>query len=342
MPDAHEGSMVPNGLVAATRELVYPELVGADLGCGFSAIRLAGRVEGFGAGEGEDLLRALGRAVPTIKRPTCLARSWPFFPPASGLSDEALARVADRDGVLEAGTLGCGNHFIELERDEKGRLWLLVHSGSRALGPRILDHHRKMAGFRLPGRPFSLVLGEAAAQAYLGDAAWALAWAKGNRMALVNLAADVLEAHFGLEVEPDSFIDCPHNFLRFERHGGEDLLVHRKSANSAAEDEPGIIAGSMASGARITRGLGEASSLKSSSHGAGRVLGRAAAAKAITTTAFVRGLGDLVFDRRHAAALRDEAPAAYRDLDAVMAAQRELVRTRERLVPILNDKRPGG
>ena len=142
MPDVHEGLQVPNGVVVATRNLVYPAMVGADIGCGVSGIRFNAQADSLSRGKLEDLLARMQRAVPTLKAPVHLApEKLPETCELGTLSDDRLNREARREGRLQLGTLGRGNHFIELERDQGGYLWAIVHTGSRAMGQVITDFH---------------------------------------------------------------------------------------------------------------------------------------------------------------------------------------------------------
>ncbi len=340
MPDAHPGLSVPNGIAASTMELVYPELVGGDIGCGISAIRFDADSSFFRAEDAGALLASFRSLVPTIKRQNAdLAPASTGMSRAEGLSSRCLVRRMERDGLYQLGTLGRGNHFIELERDEDDRLWLVAHSGSRSMGRHILEYYRGMAEGRRKEGPFSLRRGSELGDAYMSDAEWACEYARYNRLIIINRIADFLEARDLARPEEWTYIDSPHNFIRVEPIGGIEAVVHRKSANSAMLDEIGVIAGSMSSGCRIVRGLGNEAFLCSSSHGAGRTLSRGEAKKSIKTREFLRSMKGIAFDSGKASVLRDEAPQAYRDIEAVMRAQRSLARCIAVLRPILNDKR---
>jgi tRNA-splicing ligase RtcB len=325
MGDAHEGAVVPNGVVTATRSRWYPELVGADMGCGLTAVAFDGGWN-VSVDRGRWLLDGLERLVPTLKHGE-LRR-------APGLGDlrpqdlrhPRLAKLADREGRWELGTLGRGNHFLELAVDDSGRLWAVVHTGSRALGPALLAAYRNLD----PPEPGG---------DWFHDARWLVRYASLNRWAILNRVADLVEAAGGPGLDEATVLDCPHNFPRIEGHRGRELLVHRKSANSAAAGEPGVIAGSMAEGSRIVRGLGNETALGSSSHGAGRVLGRKEAFRRLGAKDLAGRMGGVVYRQGLASRLLDEAPQAYRNLGVVMAGQVDLVKTVERLAPVLNDKR---
>lgn len=331
--DAHEGRTVPNGVVTATRQCWYPELTGTDVGCGVAAIAF----DGSWSLSGDDGLRFLGdlaQAVPTFKH-LDLRRVSPL-PEACNpddLEDPRLVQVARRDGRWEFGTLGRGNHFIELACDSAGRLWALVHSGSRILGPTLLKTYSEGAFHPLDSDGHR-------GRSWFKDAQWLVRYASESRMAILNRVADLVERRGGPPPDEGTYIDCPHNFPRVEIYNGEAFCIHRKSVNSAAKDEVGIIPGSMASGSRIVRGLGKDEALRSSSHGAGRVLGRREAFERLKLKDFEGIMGRIHYRREAARELLDEAPQAYRNLDEVMGLQSDLVKTTARLLPILNDKRP--
>lgn len=345
MPDVHQGRKVPNGIAVATRRLVYPDLVGADIGCGIAAIRFRAAADDLGRAVLEEILGQLPVAVPTLKQsPPRAAANRAAVEAIGDLSCARLARAAARDGVYQLGTLGRGNHFLELARGDDGALWAVVHTGSRAMGQEITSHHladvSPARGEATTGPLPCLDLDTPAGRAYFADMEWACRYAAANRTVILNAVADLLEQGPGVDVDPGSFVESPHNTAAIEEHLGKPAVVHRKSANHAAAGCPGIVAGSMATGSRLTVGLGHAGALASSAHGAGRVMSRSEAAKRVTARDLEPRMRGIVFRRDIAGRLRDEAPQAYRDLHEVMQAQRDLVRTTTVLVPVLNDKRP--
>ena len=239
MPDVHQGRDVPNGVVVATRRIVYPDLVGADIGCGIAALRFRACVDDLRADVLPLVLERLPRAVPTLKQPPPRAERHRAAVEAVGpLSSPRLAAAAAREGAYQLGTLGRGNHFLELARDEAGLLWAVVHSGSRAMGQEITAHHlgRVVAAGgdvapadALPGLDTDTEGG----QAYFADMEWACRYAAANRVAILNAVADVVETAAGVDVDPDSFVDSPHNTATRQDDGGGTAIVHRKSANHA-------------------------------------------------------------------------------------------------------------
>lgn len=338
MPDVHLAADVCVGVVVATSELIYPQAVGGDIGCGMLAVALdadaAALEEPRIAGQ---ILAGLAQAVPSRRRNRRSVIEQPADVAGAGLSDPRLDALRRDEGALEFATLGSGNHFLELQADESGRLWLMVHSGSRALGPAIRDHHlgRATAG---DGRLRGLEAGSGAGLAYRHDAAWARRFAAASRRAMAREAGEVLAARIGARLDWETAIATDHNHVAWERHGGRDLWVHRKGAMSAQAGEPGVLPGSMGAPSFHVEGRGEPASLCSSAHGAGREGSRSEARARISVQAFRRQMEGVWFDTRAADRLVDEAPAAYKDIRAVLRAQRGLVKTVRRLRPVLSYK----
>jgi tRNA-splicing ligase RtcB len=253
------------------------------------------------------------------------------------LSSPTLERQKGRDARVQFATLGRGNHFLEFQKDDDGRLWIMLHTGSRGMGQLITGQHLKRAkdvGGSLKG----IVAASEAGHAYLNDLAWARAYAAGNREAILEAVALVLENQLQGAIDEGSLITCDHNHVRSETHNGVRLWVHRKGAVPAGEDQAGIIPGSMGAPSFHTLGRGCAAALGSSSHGAGRVMSRSEARHRISLRALRGQMKGIHFDHRLASRLRDEAPAAYKDIGKVMRAQHDLTRVVRRLRPVLSYK----
>jgi tRNA-splicing ligase RtcB len=213
----------------------------------------------------------------------------------------------------------------------------MLHSGSRAMGQAIRDHHLRQATEGRTGLR-SLDEGTDAGRAYLDDLAWALRYAEESRRAMAQAISELVRELLGVDVDWSSFVSCHHNHVRREVHEGVAWWVHRKGAIPAASGEPGIVPGSMGTPSFHVEGRGHELALCSSSHGAGRALSRTEARKSISRREVMRQLGDVLFDHRRADQLRDEAPSAYKDIRAVMRAQHELTRITRRLQPVLSYK----
>ena len=341
MPDVHLAREVCVGLAIATRTRIYPAAVGSDIGCGMAAMRCNAPADLFAdERSAARLLAGLYQRVPALKHHRTTA-------PASlqenlletSLSHPRLEKLKSRDGRLQLGTLGRGNHFLEFQSDADGELWLMVHSGSRGMGQAISAHHAAIARVispskRLPGFDADSTAG----RNYLADAAWAELYAGENRLTILAAVGDLLDNLFSAELVRDSLIHANHNHVRSEIHDGAALRVHRKGALAAQAGEPGLIPGSMGTASFHTVGRGCDAALCSSSHGAGRELSRAAAAQEISQRQFLREMHGVWFDQRQADKLRDEAPSAYKDIFAVMRAQRELTKIVRQLQPLLSYK----
>ncbi|MUL44262.1 RtcB family protein [Streptomonospora sp. PA3] len=337
MPDVHYGKGATVGSVIAMRDAVSPAAVGVDIGCGMTAVRSS-----LKAGDlPEDLgrLRAgLEQAVPVghqaHKRPVDPKR-------VHGLPTSDWGRFWDRFGALagpvqkrreraahQMGTLGGGNHFLEVCLDDEDAVWLVLHSGSRNIGKELAEHHiecaRELPHNRdLPDRDLAVfVSGTPEMEAYRRDLFWAQEYARRNRDVMMGLACDVLRkavpgAGFGER------ISCHHNYVAEETYDGVPVLVTRKGAIRAGTGELGIIPGSMATGTYIVRGLGNPASFNSAAHGAGRRMSRNRARREFTREDLVAQTAGV--ESRKDAAVIDEIPAAYKDLSAVIEAQADLV-----------------
>ncbi|HLM46216.1 MAG TPA: RtcB family protein [Myxococcaceae bacterium] len=333
MPDVHVSQGVAVGTVFATERTVVPGALGGDLGCGVSARRFAFPAASLGWADLERLLATLARRVPVgdaVHRGAGLP-----LPPelqATGLSTHRLQREWERLAPRHLATLGGGNHFLELDRDAGGDLWLLIHSGSRGIGGAIASHHLRVAEAKGEGSLPGLRTDTPEGTACLADIEQACHFARANREALAARAVEVLAEALGCEPEPG--VDVHHNHVAEETHLGRVLLVHRKGAVGLAPGQTGIIPGSMGTASYLVEGRGEPRAFGSCSHGAGRVLTRGEARARIRPAALEHALRRVVFDRGRVHALVEEAPAAYRDIAEVLEDEADLVTPVLRLTPI--------
>jgi tRNA-splicing ligase RtcB len=341
MPDSHPGLTVPNGLAVATSTLLYPQLVGSDIGCGYSALRFDSPYTSLDKTSLEKLLVLLLDEVPTLKHsPNRAANYRSLIETLGPLSDDRLSAIIPREGTHQLGTLGRGNHFLELAHDDADRLWCVVHTGSRGMGQAISEYHLRAATDNSsPKNLIGIPAQTSAGSAYLEDMNWGCQYATLNRSLILNAVADLLESHHSIAIDESSYIDSPHNFLVTMPYANQTYYVHRKSANSAAINQPGIIAGTMATGCLITCGLGDPDSLHSSAHGAGRAMSRTEAATKIRTRDIAGQMNSIVYRKKDIQHFRDEGPQAYKNIHQVMQAQKAQVRVVEKLTPVLNDKR---
>lgn len=330
MPDLHYAASVCVGVAIATRTMLFPDAVGGDIGCGMSALRFGNYAgELADVGNASAILRMLAKKVPIAKHESG-SSSLPDSLMSKTLSSPHLQAKKAKVGRVQFATLGRGNHFVEFQRDSAGELWLMVHSGSRGIGQAIREEHGGAKG-ALEG----LIARSDEGQAYLQDMQWALDYAKCSRKQMVEKIAEGMQELLGLPAQWKSYIDCHHNAVRQEQHGGEGFWVHRKGAISAREGELGIIPGSMGSASFHVAGRGHEASLCSASHGAGRCKSRTDAARTTSVRKLRKEMRGIWFDTRIANRLCDEAPSAYKDISAVMRAQRDLVKIVRRLEPLL-------
>lgn len=336
MPDLHVAHGVAVGTVFATEGVVVPGALGGDLGCGVAAVSLDGSAASLGRRELQRILAGWFARIPVgdaVHRGAARPVPEPLLEPA--LSTGALEHVRERLARRHLGTLGGGNHFVELDRDMEGALWLLVHSGSRGLGSAIGAHHLKTAEAAGEGDVPGLRVDSGPGRACLQDIAWALAFASANRDALLAAACEVIAEVVGTPAIASSRIDVHHNHVQEERHAGRAVWVHRKGAIAAPAGARVVIPGSMATASYVAEGLGEQASFCSASHGAGRVMTRREARARISGARFAHAMRRVVHDERRAATLVEEAPQAYREIAEVLEDERDLVRPLRRLEPLV-------
>lgn len=335
LPDVHAAGDACVGTATATRRLVYPSAVGGDIGCGMLAVAFDAPADALRdplrAGA---LLRALGERVPAHRRSRRNVMPMPPDLLADALSHPSLAAAVRDDAALQLGTLGGGNHFVEFQADEEDRLWLMIHSGSRAVGQAVKAHHLARATVR-SGSMLALDAGTDDGRAYLHDQEWARVYADANRRAMAEQVAGAVKDVLGIHAIASSTITCDHNHVRPEQHFGQTLLVHRKGAMPADAALAGVVPGSMGTLTYHVEGRGVADSLRSGAHGAGRLLSRGACRERFSRSDVRRQMGDVWFDPRMTDTLREESPKGYKDVRSVMRAQAELVKVVRTLRPVL-------
>jgi tRNA-splicing ligase RtcB len=345
MPDAHIGIGATVGSVIPTKSAVIPAAVGVDIGCGMVAAELD-VFERQLPDSLVPLLSRIERAIPAgvghrHSRAADNARHWlAANKPATELAADRVNKAAK-----QFGTLGSGNHFFELCVDERARVWVVLHSGSRGIGNMLAQAHiAKARGLaedlelRLEDPNLAYFMeGTPEFQAYIGDMLWAQDYARANRDQMMDNAMREVFAFLGFGRETQR-INCHHNFTQREVHGGQELWITRKGAIKADTGDLGVIPGSMGTRSYIVRGKGNAASWTSCSHGAGRRYSRTAAKKLFTTTDLADQMVGKVWLAQRAQALLDEIPAAYKDIDQVMADQSDLVEVLHSLHQVLNYK----
>ncbi len=345
MPDAHVGIGATVGSVIPTRGAVIPAAVGVDIGCGMIAAELDVHQNQL-PDDLEPLLARIARVIPAgmgqghgdVGR---RADRWlAEHRPATDLSGKQAVTAAK-----QFGTLGSGNHFVEVCLDERDVVWVVLHSGSRGIGNQLAQMHiasaRRLAKdleLRLEDPDLAYFLeGTPEFDGYIADMLWAQDYARANRDQMMDRALREVLAFFGVGRERQR-INCHHNFTQRERHGEADLWITRKGAIKADVGDLGIIPGSMGTRSYIVAGLGDPDSWTSCSHGAGRRLSRTQAKKQYTAADLTRKMAGKVWLSDRAASLVDEIPSAYKNIDQVMADQADLVEVRHTLRQVLNYK----
>jgi tRNA-splicing ligase RtcB len=350
MPDVHTGIGATVGAVIATREAIIPAAVGVDIGCGMIACRLSLAVEDVDEQSLRRVFDQISRDVPVgfaqHEQGRALNREARRF--AGGLKAIAdrhpgvLKRVGkNSDWVRQLGSLGGGNHFIEVCQDEQRRLWVMLHSGSRGIGNAIGQYFIELARkdaerqqLQLPDRDLAYFReGAEHFDDYVAAVHWAQEYAAANRDCLAELVLAALRRHLPPFQVTGEVVNCHHNYLARERHYGAEVWVTRKGAIRAGAGEPGIIPGSMGARSYIVRGQGNAESFDSCAHGAGRRMSRTQAARQFSTGDLARQTEGVIC--RKDPGVLDEIPGAYKDIDQVMANQAELVETVHTLKQLL-------
>jgi len=345
MPDAHVGIGATVGSVAFMRGAIVPSAVGVDIGCGMIAAR-TNLVLSELPDDLSSLLSLVEEAIPAglgkgHKAPSELPAELRTESPATSLGERDRTRIAE-----QFGTLGSGNHFFEVCHDEQGRVWVVLHSGSRGIGNTLArlhieeakgDMRRYFIELEDPDLAY-LVEGTPAFERYVHDMLWAQEYARLNRERMMEEALRVLGVVMQRGVEVVERVNCHHNFAALEHHRGRNGWVIRKGAIRARKGDRGIIPGSMGTGTFIVTGLGNPASFESCSHGAGRRLSRGQARKQLSEESLAEAMTGVTWQSRDARALLDEHPLSYKDVEAVMAAQADLVTVDHRLRQVLNYK----
>ncbi len=341
MPDVHWGMGATVGSVVATRDAVCPASVGVDIGCGMIAAKIKG-VRGEALGDLARLRHQIERSVPVgfndNKTITDSVSGWDGWQKWGDLS-----QMHDRDKALaQVGTLGGGNHFIEVCVDTKGEVWVVLHSGSRGIGNKLASGHidnakglMKRMFIDLPDPDLAyFAAGTPEFKAYMHDLLWSQDYALENREEMMRRVLRDLKAHLGLDIlEVERKVNCHHNFAKMEHHFGENVLVTRKGAVRAQVGDWGIIPGSMGTRSYIVEGLGNPESFNSCSHGAGRRMSRGKARKNFTREDLIAQTAGV--ECRKDSEVIDEIPGAYKPIETVMADQDDLVAIRYELKQLL-------
>lgn len=341
MPDVHYGKGATVGSVIATLGAISPAAVGVDIGCGMAAVRT-----NLGA---EDLPESLSALRADIESAIPVGFNKHAEPVVSELSARSLMSKVEllskhatpalvEKAWQQCGTLGGGNHFIEVCLDTDNTVWLMLHSGSRNIGKELASRHIEIAqglahNSDLPDKDLAAFMAETEEmKAYMTDLEWCQEFAFLNRSTMLGLLVDVMRKHFP-QIKTDDPITCHHNYVSRENHFGSDVVVTRKGAIAANRGQLGIIPGSMGAKSFIVEGLGNHESFCSASHGAGRKMSRGAAKRAFTIADMESQTAGV--ECRKDIDVLDEIPAAYKDIETVMHNQRDLVKIKHELKQVL-------
>ena len=344
MPDVHAGMGMPIGGVLACVDAVIPNAVGVDIGCGMCAVKTNWRVEDISSEVlRKQIMRGIRERIPLGMDHHKERQDESYLPQGHDIDKLTVVKAQYISAQRQVGTLGGGNHFIELQRDEQGMLWIMIHSGSRNLGKQVGDHYNKVA-VMLNERWHSVVKPELRLaflplrtqefNDYWAEMQYCVEFALCNRRLMMERIQEVIaDALPGIEFEP--MINIAHNYAAWEHHYGKNVIVHRKGATLAREGIIGIIPGSQGTASYIVEGLGNPDSFNSCSHGAGRLMSRTAAVKTLSLEDEVKKLDDqgIVHAIRSQRDL-EEAAGAYKDIEQVINNELDLVKILTRLLPI--------
>ena len=339
MPDTHQGYGMPIGGVMATNFVVVPNAVGVDIGCGMCSVRTS--IVDISIDSLKEILGNIRKVIP-------LGFNHHKDPQYSGLMPKIEGGIISKQEYQSAthqlGTLGGGNHFIEIQRGDDGFVWIMVHSGSRNIGKKVADYYNKLA-VEINAKYFSQVpkewelaflpMDSDEGQAYLQEMKYCVEFALANRSLMMERIQLCFAEVLGGIIDFDPMINIAHNYAAMENHFGRNVLVHRKGATSARDGEIGIIPGSQGTASYIIRGMGSPESFMSCSHGAGRAMGRKQAERTLDLAAEQKRLDDKgILHAIRGVHDLDEAAGAYKSIDVVMAEQKDLVEIVTKLEPM--------
>ena len=344
MPDVHTGMGMPIGGVLACKDAVIPNAVGVDIGCGMCAVKTNWKVADIPTDVlRKQIMRGIRKRIPLGMDHHKEAQDEKYLPTGHDIDKMEIVKRRQEYITKEVGTLGGGNHFIELQKDETGTLWIMIHSGSRNLGKLVGDYYNEKAK-KLNERWYSVVspdirlsflpLRTDEFNAYWQEMKYCVDFALCNRKLMMKRIEEVIKDAIP-EIGFEPMINIAHNYAAWERHYGQDVIVHRKGATLAREGVIGIIPGSQGTASYILEGLGNPESFCSCSHGAGRTLSRTAAIRDLNLKEEVERLDALGIIH----AIRNqndmqEASGAYKDIETVIANEADLVKVKTRLLPV--------
>lgn len=343
MPDVHAGMGMPIGGVLPVMDAVIPNAVGTDIGCGMSAVKTNIRVETLRKNALRSIPDKIRNVIPVGFGHQEYSQDEKFMPQGFDMDNLRIIRNEHKASLKQLGTLGGGNHFIELQSDENGWLWIMLHSGSRDLGKQVCTYYNNKAKF-LNERYHSVVpthinmsfLPSCTVEfkEYWEEMRYCMEFAKCNRKLMLHRIMEVIAEMYG-KVEFTPIIDIAHNYASVEKHFGQNVIVHRKGAIRAPKGMMGIIPGSQGTCSYIVEGLGNPNSFCSASHGAGRIMSRMDAKRKLNLKQEIEMMNrkGIIHNMSNVNDL-DEASGAYKNIETVMANQADLVKIVTKLFPL--------
>jgi len=342
MPDCHQGYGMPIGGVLATEGVVIPNAVGVDIGCGMCAVKT--NLKTITEKKLKKLMSAIRKVVPLGFNHHKTNQDERLMPENKRIVRNGIVEREYEDALTQIGTLGGGNHFIEIQKGNDGHIWIMIHSGSRNIGLKVAEHYNKLAK-KMNEKWFSQVpsswqlsffpIDSQEANDYMDEMEYCVDFAFANRKMMMENIKICFAELMGDNFEELDFINIAHNYARWENHFKKNIIVHRKGATGAKENEIGIIPGSQGTKSYIVRGKGNPDSFKSCSHGAGRIMGRNEARRNLDLDNEITKLDNkgIIHAIRNTKDL-DEAPGAYKSIDVVMENQKDLVDILIELTPL--------
>lgn len=343
MPDSHQGYGMPIGGVMATEGVIVPNAVGVDIGCGMCAVKTS--LEDIDKDTLKRIMGEIRKVIPVGFNKHQEMQDMSLMATGNNIPENGIVLQEWDNARKSLGTLGGGNHFIEIQKGSDGFIWIMIHSGSRNLGLKVADYYNKLA-IELNKKWFSqistqwelafLPVDSEEGQDYLGEMQYCVDFAFANRKLMmwhiINIIAQSIE-NMVIKFEP--MINIAHNYAKLENHFGKNVWVHRKGATLASKDTIGIIPGSQGTKSYIVKGKGNLDSFQSCSHGAGRKMSRASARKDLNLEDEIKKMDKqgIIHGLRNQNDL-DEASSAYKDIDIVMENQKDLVETLVELQPL--------
>lgn len=343
MPDTHHGYGMPIGAILATKDVIIPNAVGVDIGCGMCAVESNIEAETLTLKELTSIVHDIKSVIPRGFKHHKKAQDQNRMPQGFDIDKLPIVREQYQSALNQIGTLGGGNHFIELQKDQNSKLWVMIHSGSRNIGLQVAEHYNRVAKresgkYRYKVDPkwdlAYLPFDTATAQQYHQEMLFCIEFAFASRKLMMERTLNVISSHI-TDVEWSPMINIAHNYAALEQHFGQRVIVHRKGATSAFKGELGIIPGSQGTHSFIVEGLGNPDSFMSCSHGAGRVMSRKKAIRELNLQEEIRRLDELgIIHSINSRSDLDEAASAYKDIEEVMELQKDLVTIKKRVTPL--------